>query len=87
MSRARKGCVHCDVNHKDWTWSAIPVDMGVLGDFFLNVWVRGYKKQLFVELEPEKSEPIWDANIGIEYCPFCGTKLDALVREERMRDE
>ena len=81
MGRARKGCKFCDVRRKDWDWPRIPVNFGEFGALVFNVWVRGYRKQLVIELEPENREPIWDAQVDIEYCPFCGTNLKALERE------
>lgn len=82
MSRARKGCAFCDVNNKDWDWKKLPVSLGIFGDYCINVFVSGYRKKLTVELEPENSEPIWYEKIDIEYCPFCGTKLEKMKRKD-----
>lgn len=82
MGRARKGCKFCDVRRNDWDWKKIPMGFGIFGDHVLNISVSGYRKRITVELEPDRTEPIWWEEVGIEYCPFCGTNLNALKREE-----
>lgn len=64
------------------TGKKIPMGFGIFGDHVLNISVSGYRKRITVELEPDRTEPIWWEEVGIEYCPFCGTNLNALKREE-----
>ena len=81
MSRARKGCAFCDADREDWDYKDIPISLGIFGDYHLNIWVTGRRKALHIELEPDRSDTVWDTSIDIEYCPFCGTKLENLRRE------
>ena len=79
MSRSRKGCAFCDTSREDWDYKVLPINLGMFGDYNVNVWVQGRLKKLNLEFEPEKTEPTWSDSIDIEYCPFCGTKLDKLA--------
>ena len=51
------------------------VDLGILGDYELAVYVSGAAEKLGVDFGSENDAPVFSETVKIKYCPFCGARL------------
>lgn len=79
-TRPRK-CKYCDLESEDYTYPTFYVDLGILGDYELAVYVSGGGEKLGVDFGSENDEPAFSESVKIKYCPYCGARLGGEVYE------
>ena len=73
-TRPRK-CKYCDLESEDYMYSTFYVDLGILGDYELAVYVSGGSEKLGVDFGSENDAPAFSESVKIKYCPYCGARL------------
>lgn len=79
-TRPRK-CQYCDMESDNYTYPTFHIDMGVLGDYEIAVFVSGASEKMGVDFGSEDSEPVLSESVKIKYCPFCGARLGSEAYE------
>ena len=79
-TRPRK-CKYCDLESEDYMYPTFYVDLGILGDYELAVYVSGGGEKLGVDFGSENDAPAFSESVKIKYCPYCGARLGREVYE------
>lgn len=79
-ARPRK-CKYCDLESEDYMYPTFYVDLGILGDYELAVYVSGVSEKLGVDFGGENDAPALSESVKIKYCPYCGARLGGEVYE------
>ena len=74
-------CKYCDLESENYTYPTFYVDLGILGDYELAVYVSGGGEKLGVDFGSEDDAPAFSETVKIKYCPFCGARLGGNVYE------
>lgn len=69
-------CLYCNPEDDNYKWKSIPINLGELGQHSVDVSLNPGRELMIVELRREKhAEPMWEGDISIRYCPYCGRRL------------
>ena len=79
-TRPRK-CKYCDLESEDYMYPTFYVDLGIIGDYELAVYVSGGGEKLGVDFGSENDEPAFSESVKIKYCPYCGARLGGEIYE------
>lgn len=79
-TRPRK-CKYCDLESEDYIYPTFYVDLGILGDYEIAVYVSGSGKKLGVDFGSEGDVPVFSETVKIKYCPYCGARLGCEIYE------
>ena len=68
-------CRHCDPDYDDWNIESLNIDLGNFGEHTLDFLISKKKKAMEISFGPISREYLWEDEMEISYCPFCGEKL------------
>lgn len=74
-------CKYCDMDSDDYTYPTFYVDMGILGDYELLVYVSGVSEKLGIDFGSQDDAPSFSESVKIKYCPYCGARLGGEIYE------
>ena len=74
-------CQYCDLDSDNYNYPTFHIDMGVLGDYEIAVFVSGVSEKMGVDFGSEDGEPVLSESVKIKYCPYCGARLGGEIYE------